>query len=495
MWCVGMTSTRLDGSCASMLSHVTRSSCVSACIANGSSSLCIPARFPATRPIYTRFRGCSRRMADDGSEQEMRDLFFGKPSPFLDEHRSSMRELIEGFHAMEDIMFYSCNVNVPTESRMSMSDSQRSEKLTRLGHKDFPSIKRSVQAFLREQLAHWTALGEERPAGDPTDRLVDEMVELDQEVSASFQQEWQAMHDKKADITRRLSSSRDKGFELALKSSNIFISKRMHWIEKYLKRTGHVNDGKGWHSESSSNDSLSDDVVELKNKLAIILAFTKELAQDYYSGGFPGLDGQAAVRLLGVWKQKVVDLELKIAELEKGAGQNAEMARDMEVFERFDERVTEISQDGDNRSEDGNLRIFYFPPKIVEELRVVDVGVLEMLETPLQDLQEGAVEELIRDVEQVRHEMTEIPDAPAPDMQAWDAMLEEVTHMLENLKNKHDLAARLRALRAHPALYKAWVRESAGACTGTRSTRACSARGSTAGCATSRSRRASCSSS
>ena len=37
MWCVGMTSTRLDGSC-SMLWHVTRSSSVSGCSAYGSSS-------------------------------------------------------------------------------------------------------------------------------------------------------------------------------------------------------------------------------------------------------------------------------------------------------------------------------------------------------------------------------------------------------------------------------------------------------------------------
>ena len=34
MWCVGITSTLPDGSCDSMLSHVTRSSCVRGCMAN-----------------------------------------------------------------------------------------------------------------------------------------------------------------------------------------------------------------------------------------------------------------------------------------------------------------------------------------------------------------------------------------------------------------------------------------------------------------------------
>jgi len=33
MWCVGITSTRLDGSCDSMLSHVTLSSSLSGCMA------------------------------------------------------------------------------------------------------------------------------------------------------------------------------------------------------------------------------------------------------------------------------------------------------------------------------------------------------------------------------------------------------------------------------------------------------------------------------
>jgi len=33
MWCVGITSTRLDGSCDSMLSHVTLSSLLSGCMA------------------------------------------------------------------------------------------------------------------------------------------------------------------------------------------------------------------------------------------------------------------------------------------------------------------------------------------------------------------------------------------------------------------------------------------------------------------------------
>lgn len=41
MWCVGITTTRLDGSCDSMLSHVTLSSAVSGCMQNCSTRRCI----------------------------------------------------------------------------------------------------------------------------------------------------------------------------------------------------------------------------------------------------------------------------------------------------------------------------------------------------------------------------------------------------------------------------------------------------------------------
>ena len=55
MWCVGMTSTRLDGSCESMLSHVTRSSGVSVCMQYCSSRRCmhvLNACFPWCSVIY-----------------------------------------------------------------------------------------------------------------------------------------------------------------------------------------------------------------------------------------------------------------------------------------------------------------------------------------------------------------------------------------------------------------------------------------------------------
>ena len=423
-------------------------------------------------------------MADEFDEQEMRDERFGVHAPFLDEHRADMRELISDFRYLEAIMYFSCNVRdgpIAWDGRQVLR-----EGLARYGDRDFASIRQSVLAFLRTQLTHWTTLGQDQPpaaqgeAGDPDDQLIREMEEMDNEVCAGLQRDWGLAQTKMVDISRRIGRIAPADpMRGGLEGARLFALGRMDQVSQNLNKAGYTRGGEGWvqpgGSSSGGSSSSPRDVEGLESKLDFYRMYLAEITGALLSGDFAGMDRAAVEGYIGDLRTKITSMERRLEALRQQAASEPSEPSDSiepapsEPSETHEPIEPAPSEPGDEYPpefefiiddlqarrkaildfEESN-RIFEYPQRVQREENDINLRLKELVARP-ERVNAEKIDTLLEELDDFA--MRALDETLIIELRETRTLLQEL-----EVRFNPGVAARLRALRAHPGLYKAWAR-------------------------------------
>jgi hypothetical protein len=419
-------------------------------------------------------------MAEARSDEQLtRDLYFGAKTPFLDVHRDSMRDLIAGIRSLEEIMFYSCNVRIPPidAGTTSLKSVQILVEMHRKGHEDFPSIRRAVLAFLRDQASQWSALAD--PGGEDEGHFLSEVADFSEEVFDNQRAEWEKSQLLIARMQQHFES------QVARQASEIYLEGVKENIEQAMRAGGHEIPTHV-HVVLPAFAPGHDEMDELQEQIRSYLAWISTMKNKIERGLVPQESMASVCNGIAEYEAQVHAMQARLKQLEDS--RHAQLMRDLDTSKRIEGVVHDMASS--------------VPSLPDADSRALAQEVQERLEHIVSDGPKQADPQEVLDVAEEMRILLSWIDEIGPDeiLAELGTELRTVQELLRNLEESGNgpIAARLRALRAHPSLYKAWVRGTASrppACTGTRSSTACSARGSTAGCTTSRSRRTSCSSS